>query len=57
MLKLDYVLKHYNLQRNTTFYYNVGDCLFDSISFLLKYKETSTSIRINSMQYLNFFNK
>ena len=38
MLKLYYVLKHYNFQCNTTFFYNVGDCLFDSISYLLKYK-------------------
>ena len=52
MLKLDYVLKQYNLQRNTTFFYNVYDCLFDSISYLLEYKDTSTSLRINSIQYL-----
>ena len=54
MLKLDDILKHYNLQRNTTFFYNVGDCLFDSISYLLNYKESSISLRINSMQHLKF---
>ena len=52
MLKLDYVLKDYNLQRNTTFFYNAGDCLFDAISYLLNYKESSISLRINSMQHL-----
>ena len=52
MLKLDYVLKQCNLQRNTTFFYNVYDCLFDSISYLLEYKDTSTSLRINSIKYL-----
>ena len=41
MLKLDYVLKIYNLQRNTTFFYNVGDCVFDSISHLFNYKEST----------------
>ena len=52
MLKLDHVSKHYNLQRNTTFFYNVDECLFDSISYLLNYKESSMSLRINSMQHL-----
>ena len=52
MSKLDYVLKQYKLQRNTTYFYNVGDCLFDSISYLLRYTETSASLRANSMQHL-----
>jgi uncharacterized protein (DUF934 family) len=32
--------------------YDVGNCLFDSISYLLKCSLTSFQIKQNSMQYL-----
>ena len=52
MLNLDIVLKQYNLQCNKSYIYNIGDCLFDSIAYLLHYKETSILLRFNSMQHL-----
>ena len=55
MLKIDYVLTHFNIQQNTTQFYNVGNCVFDSISSLLNFKEIYASLRFNSMQHLKDF--
>ena len=53
MLKVDHVLKHCNLQQNTTYYYNIRNFLFYSISYLLQYNlETSIMLRVNSISHL-----
>jgi len=52
MSKLDDKLKCYNLWRNTSYKYNVGDCLFDSIAYLLGYAQSSTNLQINAMHHL-----
>ena len=51
-IDINKVLKKYNLQHITNYSYNVGDCLFDSISYLLHYKESSTMLRTNRMHHL-----
>jgi hypothetical protein len=37
---------------NSRYHYEVGNCLFDSISYLMKYSISSLSLRQNSMNYL-----
>jgi hypothetical protein len=51
-LSFEEILLSYNLRLNPTYHYVVGDCLFDSISYLLKYSISSISLRQNSMNYL-----
>ncbi len=46
------VLSSNNLCLVSTYMYDVGNCLFDSISYLLKCSLTSFQIKQNSMQYL-----
>ena len=50
-IDINEVLEHNNLQRVTTYWYNVGDCLFDSISYLLHYEKSSTMLRTNTMHH------
>jgi uncharacterized protein (DUF934 family) len=45
------VLSSNNLHLVSTYKYDVGNCLFDSISYLLKCSLTSLQIRQNNMQY------
>jgi len=40
-----------NLCLISSYSYDVGNCLFDFTSYLLKYSLTSFQIRQNSMQY------
>jgi hypothetical protein len=55
MVLIDIKLRECNLQRNTAFIYIVGDCLFDSTSYLLQYEISSTSLRMNTMGHLSQF--
>jgi hypothetical protein len=41
---IDVKLAKFGLKRNVKKIYNVGDCLFNAIPYLLKYNETSKSI-------------
>jgi hypothetical protein len=41
---IDVELAKFGLKRIVKFFYNVGDCLFNAIAYLLKYNETSKSI-------------
>jgi hypothetical protein len=41
-----------NLHLISSYSYDVGNCLFDSIFYLLEYSLTSLQIRQNNMQYL-----
>jgi hypothetical protein len=52
MVLIDIKLRECNLRRNTAYRYIVGDCLFDSISYLLQYEISSTSLRMNTMGHL-----
>jgi hypothetical protein len=52
MVLIDIKLRECNLRRNTAYRYIVGDCLFDSISYLLQYEVSSTSLRMNTMGHL-----
>jgi hypothetical protein len=52
MVLIDIKLRECNLQRNTAYKYIVGNCLFDSISYLLQYEISSTSLRLNTMGHL-----
>lgn len=54
MALIDRKLADCNLQRNTAYTYVVGDCLFDSIAYLLRYDISSEILRINTMQHLAF---
>jgi hypothetical protein len=45
-------LSKVSLQQMPTFKYNVGDCLFDAMSYLLKYYKPSTSICGNGIYHL-----
>ncbi len=45
-------MKKIGLKRIINFYYNVDDCLFDAITYLLKYAISSKMIGINSMSHL-----
>ena len=51
-IDINEVLKKYNLQHVTNYWHNIGDCLFDSISYLLHYKESSTILKTNTMHHL-----
>jgi hypothetical protein len=46
------VLSSSNIHLVSTYKYDVGNCLFDFISYLLKCLLTSLQIKWNSMQYL-----
>jgi hypothetical protein len=48
------ILLSYNLRLNSRYHYVVGDCLFDSVSYLMKYSISSISLRQNSMNYLKY---
>ena len=53
MALIDRKLLEYNLKRNTNYTYIVGDCLFDSIAYLLHYAISSTSLQFNSVRHLS----
>ena len=48
-IDINAVVKNNNLQRVTTYWYNIGDCLFDSISYLLHYEQSSTMLGTNNL--------
>jgi hypothetical protein len=48
---MDMELNKVGLQRIMNFHYNVGNCLFYIISYLLKYSLTLSTIQQNSMGY------
>jgi hypothetical protein len=52
MQSFDDVLISSNLCLVSTYKYDVGNCIFDSISYLLKCSLTSLQIKQNNMQYL-----
>jgi hypothetical protein len=52
MVLIDRKLQECNLHRNTAYTYIIGDCLFDSISYILQYEISSTSLRMNNMDHL-----
>jgi hypothetical protein len=52
MVLIDRKLQECNLHRNTAYRYIVGKDLFDFISYLLKYKISSTSLRMNTIRHL-----
>jgi hypothetical protein len=54
---IDVELAKFGLKRVINFFFNVGDCLFNAIAYLLKYNETSKSIRKNNMLYFKKINK
>lgn len=45
-------LSKVNLRQMLAFKYNVGDYLFDAMSYLLNYSKSSTSIRKNVVYHL-----
>ena len=53
MALIDRKLLGCNLKCNTNYTYIVGDCLFDSIAYLLHYAISSTTLRFNSMWHLS----
>ena len=53
MALIDRKLLECNLKHNTNYTYIVGDCLFDSIAYLLQYAISSTALRFNSMHHLS----
>jgi hypothetical protein len=52
MQSFDDVLISSNLCLVSTYKYDVGNCIFDSISYLLKCSLTSLQTKQNNMQYL-----
>jgi hypothetical protein len=48
-MEINQELTKLGLKQITNFQYNVGDCLFDAIVYLLKYLIISNSIRMNFM--------
>lgn len=52
MALIDKKLEECNLRRVTTYKFIVGDCLFDSISYLLGHEISSILLRKNSMNHL-----
>jgi hypothetical protein len=44
-MDIDVELNKFGLQRVTNFHYNGGDCLFDVVSYSLKYSLTSSTIQ------------
>ena len=51
MALIDSKLLGCNLKRNTNYTYIIGDCLFDSIVYLLHYAISSRSLQFNSMRH------
>jgi hypothetical protein len=51
---IDVKLAKFGLKRIVNFFYNASDYLFDVIAYLLKYNETSKSIR--KKKYIIFEN-
>jgi hypothetical protein len=51
----DDVLDSYQLRHDSNYVYKFGDCLLESISYMLKKSETFSSWRINAMNYLRKF--
>ena len=51
-IDINEVVENNNLQRVTIFWYNIGDYLFDSISYLLHYEQSSIMLKTNTMNYL-----
>jgi hypothetical protein len=51
-MDIDKNLNKVGLDIITKFQYNIGDCLFDAILYLLYYSMTSITIRENNMAYL-----
>jgi hypothetical protein len=49
---IDDVLHSHQLRCVFNYVYKVGDCLFDSISYMLKKLKTLSLLRINAMNYL-----
>ena len=45
IIEIDVVIYTYHLQRVQKYYYILGDCLFDSIAYLLHYSQTSIQLR------------
>jgi hypothetical protein len=52
MVLIDRKLQECNLQHNIAYRYIVGDYLFNSITYFLQYKISSTSFRMNTMHHL-----
>ena len=52
MALIDRKLVECNLKCNTNYTYIVGDCLFDSIAYLLHYAISSTALQFNSIRHL-----
>jgi hypothetical protein len=53
-LSFEEVLLLSKLYLNCRYHYEVGNCLFDSVSYLMKYSISSLSYRENSMNYLKY---
>jgi hypothetical protein len=51
-MNINIKLAKHNLQQVLNFEYKVGDCLFDSITYLLNYSTSSKLIQKNNMCYL-----
>jgi hypothetical protein len=51
-MDIDIKLNKVGLQIIMNFHYNVGDCLFDVISYLLNNSLTSSIVQQNCMAYL-----
>jgi hypothetical protein len=49
----EHVLHSYDLRLISTYKYEIGNCLFDSISYLLDNHLPSLQLRQNSMAHLN----
>jgi hypothetical protein len=51
-MDIDIQLSNVGLHQVIIFKYNIGDCLFDVITYLLNYSKTSIIIQIGSMMHL-----
>jgi hypothetical protein len=51
-MDIDIELEKVGFKRIINFQYNVSDCLFDAITYLLKYSISSRMIQQNSISYL-----
>ncbi len=51
-MDIDIKSKKVGLKQINNFYYNVGDCLFDAIIYLLKYSIRFRMTQKNSMSHL-----
>ena len=50
-MNIDVVLYAHHLQRVQKYHYIPGDCLFDSIAYLLHYSQTSIQLRQHCMNH------